>query len=325
MPAAWVLAVLLAGATVCAAETVVLEESGQWRSVESLPRDLQAVRDLLDQRQPKKALKEINKWLKQNKGGEVADVMDDALFLKAQAFFDRKRYYQAFETYEQLLDGYGASPWFEPALRQEVEIARRFLAGEKRIVWGFIRASARTEGVEILDRVVERWPGSELAARALMMQADYYYQEGRFVEAQSTYQVIAESYSKSSFYEAALLRSAEATHAQYRGPRYDARCLTDARIRYEQYRARFPGPAEQLGLGERLYRLDWAEAEKHYEIADYYGRTHREGAVRYYVSYLESHWPVSEWTRRARALLPPTPRSAEEAGGSNAAPGGSTP
>lgn len=229
--------------------------------------------------------------------------MDRALFLKGQALFERKLYYQAFEAYDDMLNGYAGSNFFEAALKQQVEIARRFLAGAKRKVWGFIPASAKTEGVEILDRVVERWPGSELSAQALMMQGDYYYNKGRFIEAQSTYQILVEHYSRSSYYEAALLRNAEATHAQYEGPLYDSSCLTDARIRYAHYQARFPQKAQELGIAQRRERIDWQEAQKHYEIADYYRRTHRTGAMQFYVEYIQQHWPGSIWAQRAQELL----------------------
>jgi len=280
------------------ADVVVLSETGrEWVKVSNVPKELVAAQKLLDAGRPKKAYQQVKSWIKKN---EDSEVMDRALFLKAEAQFDRKLYYQSFEVYEEMLDGWGASSLFEAALRQQMEIARRFLAGEKRKVWGFIPASARTEGLEILDRVVERWPGSELAAQALMMQADYYYGRGRFVEAQATYQIVVENYTKSEYYEKALLRNAESTHAQYRGPLYDSGCLTDARLRYEQYRARYPQRAADIGIQQRIVRIRWEEAEKHYEIADFYRRTHQGEASRYYADYIQANWSETEWAKRVR-------------------------
>ncbi|MBN1846660.1 MAG: outer membrane protein assembly factor BamD [Sedimentisphaerales bacterium] len=269
---------------------------------DDLPDGLGQIRQLLGEDRPKQAYKRLKSWIKQNEGSSY---LDKALFLKAQAQFNRKLYYQAFVIYEEMLDGYGASDLFEPALLQEMEIARRFLAGEKRKVWGFIPTSARTEGLEILDRVVERWPGSDLAAQALMMQADYYYDRGRFVEAQSTYQVVVENYRKSTYYQKALLRNAESTHAQYQGGRYDSSCLYEARLRYEQYRARFPQDAYARGIQPRIEGIDWQLAYKHYIIADYYRRTHKKEAADYYTRYIEEHWPDSEWAHRSARRMTP--------------------
>jgi outer membrane protein assembly factor BamD (BamD/ComL family) len=291
----WLCFVIFTCAGAVSADVVVLSETGrEWVKVSDLPKGLVAVQKLLDEGSAKKAYKQVKKWIKAN---EDSEVLDQALFLKAQAQFDRKLYYQSFVVYEEMLDGWGASSLFEAALHQQMEIARRFLAGEKRKVWGFIPASARTEGLEILDRVVERWPGSELAAQALMMQADYYYDRGRFIEAQMTYQIVVENYTKSGYYEKALLRNAESTHAQYRGPLYDSGCLTEARLRYEQYRSRYPQRGQELGIAQRIQRIRWQEAEKHSEIADFYQRTKQQRASEYYQDYIQDHWRDTEWAK----------------------------
>jgi len=266
----------------------------------NLPARLAEVQAKLQQGRPKKAYQLVKNWIKKNKDSEF---MDQALFFKGQALFDRKLYYQAFEAYDELLDGYSGSSLFEAAIEQQVKIALKFLAGAKRKVWRFIPASAKTEGLEILEQVVERWPGSELAARALMMQADYYYNKGQFIEAQSTYQLLVENYRKSSYYEQALIRNAEATHARYEGPLYDSVPLTDARIRYEQYQMLYPEKAYQLGIPQRIERINWQEAQKYYKIADYYRRTHKDEALRFYVAYIRQRWADGEWTQRAQTLL----------------------
>ena len=71
--------------------------------------------------EPKKAYKLIDKWIKRHEGSEQ---MDRALFLKSQSLYDRKSYYSALEVYEQLLEEYGASSFFEPSLKQEMVIAK---------------------------------------------------------------------------------------------------------------------------------------------------------------------------------------------------------
>ncbi|MCK5271192.1 MAG: hypothetical protein KAJ52_01400, partial [Sedimentisphaerales bacterium] len=115
--------------------------------------------------------KTIKKWIKKN---QKSPNMDKALFLRGQALFERKLYYQAFESFEKLLDEHAASELFEAAMYKETEIACLFLIGKKRKVFGFIPSSARTEGITILEQTAQRWPGSELAAKALMIKADYH-------------------------------------------------------------------------------------------------------------------------------------------------------
>jgi len=284
----------------CFPETLVLNDQDQWQSVSDLPEDLALIQNYLDQGKPKKANKAAKKWIKENPDSPY---MDQALFLKAQAQFDRKLYYQAFLDLEDLLNEYGTSKLFIPALEREVEIANLFLAGKKRKVWGFIPASARTEAIEILDIVAEHWPGSELAARALMTQADYYFQKNRFIEAQQTYQVVVDQYSKSQYYQTALRLNAEASHAIYLGYYYDGSSLEDAKFRYLQYQARFPDDAARIGVGQRLDRINWQQGQKEYEIADFYRRTKKYSSAKYYCQYIMKRWPDTEWAQKARDML----------------------
>jgi outer membrane protein assembly factor BamD (BamD/ComL family) len=284
----------------CFSETLVLNEQDQWQPVIDLPKDLAAIKDLMDRNKPKKANKKLKKWIKDNPDSPY---MDQALFMKGQAQFNRKLYYQAVLDFEDLLNEYGTSKLFEPALKKEVEIAKLFLAGKKRKVWGFIPASARTEALEILDIVAEHWPGSELAAGALMMQGDYYFQKGRYIEAQQTYQIIVDQYSKSRYYQTALRLNAESSHAIYLGQYYDGSCLEDAKFRYMQYQAHFPEDAEKIGVPQRLAKINWQQGQKEYSIADFYQRTKRHDSARYYCQYILERWPDTEWAEKARQML----------------------
>lgn len=268
------------------------EVSDPLGAVVSWPEGLAEVQELLEAGRAKQAYKKASQWVQANKDSEVLDL---GLYLQAKAQYDRKLYYQSFLLYEELLDHWGASAMFESVLHHQLDIAHLFLSGAKRKLWGFLPVSARTEGLEILDRVVERWPGSELAAQALMLQADYYYDRGRFIEAQMTHQIVVDHYTKSQYYEQALLRNAESTHGQYKGPLYDSSCLTEARLRYEQYRSRYPERANELGIAQRVAGIRRQEAEKHRKIANFYRRTHRDTASRYYIDYIQSHWPETEW------------------------------
>jgi outer membrane protein assembly factor BamD (BamD/ComL family) len=296
--------VVLAVTAFCAAQavgkTVVLDEADQWQPSTSLPADLEAISQNIEKGKAKKATKEIEKWIKDN---PASPQMDQALFLKGRALFQRKLYYQSFVAYDKLVTDFPDTELFSTTLSQQVEIARRFLAGAKRKVWGFIPASAKTEALEILDRVIEKWPGSELAATALMMQADYYYQKRKYIEAQQTYQSVVQDYTGSSYYQKAMRRNAESTYIQFMGPRYQGTCLLDARIRYEQYQARFPEDAEQLGVAGIIEKITNQLAEKEFLIADFYRRTGKIPAAQYYWAYIINHWPDSSYARESRAWL----------------------
>ena len=291
---------LSCGVQFCAAETMVLGQNGQWELTTELPEQLALAQQQLEADRPGKAIKTIKKWAKKNADSPE---MDQALFIKGKALMARKRYYQAFLVFEELLDEHSATSLFEPVLQKQVAIAEAFLSGEKRVVWGFIRTSARTEAAEILERVVERWPGSELAAKALMIEADCYYDDKRYIDAQETYQLVIDNYTRSQYYSRALLRSAEATDVQYLGVTYDTSCLDDARIRYQQFQLQFPELAREAQISERLARIREQEVAKEFQIADFYRRTGKTDSACWYWRVIIERWPDSQLAQQSRELL----------------------
>lgn len=248
----------------------------------------------------RKVDKVLKKWLKKNDDSSWAD---HALYLRAQALLSRKNYYGALRCYDELTDKHSTSRHFVPALKQSVELSDRFLKGEKRWLFGFMPITARTEALASLQKVAERWPGSELAARALMMRGDYYYKDRQYLEAQLEYQLIVDNYVNSSFYEPAMLLNAESTYLMYTGPRYDGRCLAEARVRYEQYRGRFPEKAAALGIDKKIDDIVNHQLEKEYLAADFYDRTNRKGAAKYYYHNVARQGGYTVWGQKANERL----------------------
>ncbi len=265
-----------------------------------VPPKLVEIQQKLQQNQPKTARKLAERWIEKHPDSSY---VDQALFLKAQGYMNNKLYYQAYETYESLLDQYSNSPLFAPALQRELEIARLFLAGAKRQVWHVFYLHARTEAVTILERIADRWPGSDLAAEAIMTEAAYYYKIHKYLEAQQTYELIVQNYKGNHYYAQAMKLSADATMAQYSGPLYDTVCLENARIRYLQYQRAFPKLAQKQNINEKLQLIEDYKAEKNYAIADFYRRTHEISAAKYYWQYVIKNWPNSKWAEKSQVLL----------------------
>ena len=83
-----------------------------------------------------------------------------ALDIAGEAQMARGRYMAARERYEEQLTLHPAGRFSERALERLFQIAEAFLAGRKQWVLGFVPFPARDEGVEILQYIAERAPGS---------------------------------------------------------------------------------------------------------------------------------------------------------------------
>jgi outer membrane protein assembly factor BamD (BamD/ComL family) len=109
------------------------------------------------------------------------------------------------------------------------------------------------------------------------------------------------------------LRQAFANYAQFRGLRFDATPLVDARAQLREIVAAYPDLAAEEGLPSVLERIDRTFAEKAYATADFYRRTHAPQAAAFTYRYLIDAYPNTPEAAKAQQALARLPASAREA------------
>lgn len=263
---------------------------------------LEEARRLLAEGQARKAYKRLKKWTSQNPEHER---YFEGMYLLGEAEFERKHFYQAYERYEVVAEN-TAGELFHQALRREMDVARAFLSGEKRIVWKVLRLPAYDDGIGILDRIWERVPGTRLGEAALKLKADHFFQAGDMDLAQDEYVSMTREYPNGRYVQLAMLRGAEAAAAAFPGIKFDDRALLDAQVRYRQVKAAFPPYAERERVADRLEGIRQQRAEKDLDVARWYERTKQAGAAEFYYRLMLKDWPdtlaAGEAQRRLRAL-----------------------
>lgn len=267
--------------------------------------DLQLAKATLAGGQPRRALKMLKVWVEQYPNSFLTA---EALFYQGDCYLQAKDYHGAFKKYEEMLDRYAGTELFERAISRELKIAQLYLDGAKRKFLGMRIAGAKADGVEILIRIQERAPGTAAAEEALIMLADDYYKIGQFGSdeegsAEEYYAQIIQQYPGSRYRRKAQLRLAQCAMGRFRGVRFDETPLLDARERIDQYVRAHPRQSQAHELSAALRRLDWAAANKDFQIADYYQRTGAAKAAAYYYRLLIREYSQTEWAQQASVRL----------------------
>ena len=249
--------------------------------------DLDQARHYLAAGNYRKAQRLLKKWTEENPEHER---YYEGLYLLGEAEFEREHFYQAYEAYEVVADATGGELFYQ-SLRREMDVARAFLSGEKRIVWKILYLPAYDDGIEILDRIWERVPGTRLGELALKLKADYFFAVGDVDLAQDEYVNLTREYPNGRYVQLAMLRGAEAAAAAFPGIKFDDRALLDAQVRYQQLRSTFPPYAERERVADRLEGIRQQRAEKDLDTARWYERTKQAGAAEYYYRLVLKDWP----------------------------------
>jgi outer membrane assembly lipoprotein YfiO len=160
----------------------------------------------------------------------------------------------------------------------------------------------------MLYRIQARSPGSELAEKALLRTADYYYSDSQFDLAADAYAAYLRNFPRSPLTSRVKLRQAYSNLAQFRGLKFDPTPVIDARTQLLDLSAQFPNVANEENIQSLLERIDATFAKKLYVTADFYRRTKQPRAAAYVYAYLVAAYPDSPEARKAEGRLNGLPK-----------------
>ncbi len=228
-----------------------------------------------------------------------------ALLLRGDALLAQGDEFKALYDYEELVRLYSGSDVFVTALQREFSIAKAYANGLKRKFFGTFRwLNADEEAQEVLIRIQERLPGSELAEQAGMELADFYFRKRDLQLAAEAYDLFVQNYPRSRQVEKARLRLIYSLCASYKGPLYDARGLFEASARLKELQALDPITAQRVGADALLVRIYESEASKLLSEAGWYEYTGDPISGELYIRRLVTRYPKSIATLIALKHIP---------------------
>lgn len=232
---------------------------------------------------------------------------DRGLFVIADTYYREGDRILAFYQLDEIIETYPESRLFAPALEKQFAIADAYLKGYPRKFLGLPILTATDEAVDMLFRIQERAPGSPIAERAMLRTADYYFNTSQFDLAGDVYASYARSYPRSPNMPRVRLRQAFSSYAQFRGSRFDATSLIDARAQFEDIKARHPDLAAEANVQKFVDAINETLARKLAYTADFYRRTKKTVAAVYTYRQLISTYPASQEAAKAKVALAQMP------------------
>jgi outer membrane protein assembly factor BamD (BamD/ComL family) len=245
----------------------------------------------------------LTRWIDAHESSD-SPLLPEAYLLRGNARLGEGHEYKALFDYEKIANKYAESDSFAPALERELDVAILYLNGLRKPSLGMRIDSGVDVAEEIILRIHERLPFSRLDERAELELADFYYRDRDLKMAATAYDCFLANFPKSDKREHALQRRAFATIAQFKGPRYDASGLVEAKYQVKEYQQEFPVQAQRNGLGDALTaRLDESTAAQKLEVAHWYLRHADLPGARLTLSRLVHQHPATAAAYQALALM----------------------
>lgn len=241
------------------------------------------------------------RWIERNPRHPL---LPDAYLIRGDAKAAGSDEYRALFDYEYVARMFSGSDAFVTALQRELAIAKDYVAGKKRKLWGMRIASTSEEAEELLIRVQERLPGSRLAEEAGIQLADFYFDRRQMALAAVAYELFIQNYPRSSQIDKARRRLIYSNLATFKGPEFGAAGLYEARDRLRQLQRLQPAEAQRMGADALLRRIDESDAQKLLSIAQYYLDTGEPISAEFTIRRLTRRYPHSAATADALRLAP---------------------
>jgi outer membrane protein assembly factor BamD (BamD/ComL family) len=240
---------------------------------------------------------------------------EDSLFLQAESYFFADEYVKAHDTFEKLFKKYSNTRHLETAVSREFAIGRFWeQMHDAKPLWSiqpnftdkgrpwfdtFGYAMKAYQNVRMYD------PTGPLADNSLMAVGTAYFRHDDFEEAAMEFDQLRKDYPNSDHQMLAHVLGMQAKMRVYQGSMYDKTALKEAHEIADSALTQF-GPklgSEQARMIKARSQIVEEEANRLYEVGQYYEKNKHYRAARFYYNNLLDEYSRTEKADRAKERL----------------------
>jgi outer membrane protein assembly factor BamD (BamD/ComL family) len=217
---------------------------------------------------------------------KFSDYAPQAQYLIARCYEQRGYDERAFKEYQKLLEQYPKAVQFEDVLRQQYEIAGRFLAGEWFRAWDvipipFFTSMDKTAG--LYEKVVKNGPYSDIAPQAQLKIGEARVKEGNYPEAVKAYERAADRYNDRPVVAAeALFQQGLAYQKQAATAEYDQSMAAQAIAVFGDFITSYPNDPRGAEAQKRINDLKTEQARGSFDNAEFYEKHGKLASAKIY-------------------------------------------
>ena len=247
-----------------------------------------------------------------------SDYAPQAQYLIARCYEQRGLDQRAFNEYQKLLDKYPNSVQYEDVLRQQYEIAGRFLGGQWFRAWDlipipFFTSMDKTAG--LYEKVVKNGPYSDIAPQAQMKIGAAREKQSNYPDAVKAYERAADRYNDQPKIAAdATYREGLAYQKQAQTAEYDQSTAGQAIATFTDFMTLFPDDPRVPESQSIINQLRLEQARGNFEIARYYEKIKKWNGALIYFNEVLLRDPNSPYAAEARERIEAIKKHLQTAG-----------
>lgn len=246
-------------------------------------------------------------------------VAEEARYYEAECLRRQAHYPKAADTYAKMLIDFPSGAYREQAVQHIYEIANYWLddtrkemeeykeqhEGKRWVVWPEFIHFEKTKplldeegrALEKLEQVRYNDMTGPLADKALFLAGSVKFFRKEYKEADFLYSQLVEMHKNSPFVEQALELAIISKQLSTGGAEYDGRKVAEARRLVDTALRNYPEFVNKKGdfLSRQLFSITMQQAEKDYQIAEFYRRTGHPCSAYFYYEIVRRRYPGTKY------------------------------
>lgn len=192
-------------------------------------------------------------------------------------------YDKAYEAYSTYLAKHPRGEDFESVVESMFKIAKLFLEGQKKKLFGVPVAPSMARAQEMFEGIVKRAPYSKWAPLAQFNIGQALEKQTKYPEALAAYQQVIVRYPTDAIADDAQYQIGYVRLREHQQGSYDRASSAKAREAFEDFIARYPESEKVPQARENMSTLEGGQTKGTFDIAKFYDRTKNyKAAVIYY-------------------------------------------
>jgi outer membrane protein assembly factor BamD len=228
-----------------------------------------------------------------------------ALRRGAEAYKNSGYYYEAFKSYQMIVEKYPSYSDIQGVVEEEFKIGKLFLSGKKRKL-KIIKLAlfpSMDIAIEIFQKVVENFPYGNLADQAQLNIGRAYEKKRKYPEAIEAYKKLLKEYKNSSLRDDAKYRMGLCAYKQSKGASYDQAATEKALEIFKEFLREYPQSTMAGEVKLKVNELNSRKSQGLFQIAAYYDKVGENKSAEVYYQQVIDAFPESEEAKLARKRI----------------------
>lgn len=209
----------------------------------------------------------------------LAQQVAEARFKLGGMLEKQGRYEEAFETFDELVLKSPESKEFTPALDAMFGIAKRYMDGEKRRLFGIKTFASNERAEQMFDTIMKRAPYSRSAAQVMLFRGMMMERQGKDAEALAAYQQIVDRFPTDPIADEAQYQMGYIRLHSVKSGSYDNTDRVRAQESFEDFLNRAPQNGRTSQARENIQLVEAKNRQAALDVAKFYDKTGKTKAA----------------------------------------------